>query len=399
MSPMVAMRTASEMASVETPSSAAMSVIGTTRSSGRSSSAVETTLTSIGMRLAWLVSSAATCVTAAASRPEATSWNWRWPLSCMNQKRMSGTPARLRLISSLTWACDSLRFSFGHQVDDERRLAHLAAGAQHASADDEYAPHLRPLADLLRQRIGDGARLLHARAGRQLDGQHRAAAVLRRQEARRQQIEAAHRAGEHKQAQSHRLVLMADRPVHHMRIGAQHARLFFLVTRRAHEIGRQQRRDEPRHQQREQHGEGHHQAELLEVLAGDAAHEADRHEHGDDGEGDGDHGQADLVGRLQRGAIGALAHAHVAHDVLDLDDGVVDEDAGDDGDGQQADQVEREAGHVERPEGRDDGQRQRDRRNQCGAPVAQEDEDHDDGQDGALDHGLHGRIRRRRACR
>src|SRR6185436_1786163 len=40
MSPMVAMRTASEMASVETPSSAAMSVIGTTRSSGRSSSAV-----------------------------------------------------------------------------------------------------------------------------------------------------------------------------------------------------------------------------------------------------------------------------------------------------------------------------------------------------------------------
>ena len=59
MSPMVAMRTASEMASVETPSSAAMSVIGTTRSSGRSSSAVETTLASSGMRLAWLVSSAA----------------------------------------------------------------------------------------------------------------------------------------------------------------------------------------------------------------------------------------------------------------------------------------------------------------------------------------------------
>ena len=55
MSPMVAMRTASEMASVETPSSAATSVIGTTRSSGRSSSAVDTTLESSGMRLAWLV--------------------------------------------------------------------------------------------------------------------------------------------------------------------------------------------------------------------------------------------------------------------------------------------------------------------------------------------------------
>ena len=69
MSPMVAMRTASEMASVETPSSAATSVIGTTRSSGRSSSAVETTLASSGMRLAWLVRSAAACATAAPSRP------------------------------------------------------------------------------------------------------------------------------------------------------------------------------------------------------------------------------------------------------------------------------------------------------------------------------------------
>ena len=73
MSPMVAMRTASDMASVETPSSAATSVIGTTRSSGRSSSAVDTTLAISGMRLAWLAISAAACVTAAASRPATTS--------------------------------------------------------------------------------------------------------------------------------------------------------------------------------------------------------------------------------------------------------------------------------------------------------------------------------------
>ena len=65
------------------------------------------------MRLAWLVSSAAKWLTAAPSRPEATSCNWRWPLSFRNQKRMSGTPARLRPISSRTWSWVSLRFSFG----------------------------------------------------------------------------------------------------------------------------------------------------------------------------------------------------------------------------------------------------------------------------------------------
>ncbi len=149
---------------------------------------------------------------------------------------------------------------------------------------------------------------------------------------------------------------------------------------------------EPRHQQREEHGERDHQAELLEVLAGDAAHEAHRHEHGDDGQRDGDDGQADLVGGLQRRAIGALAHAHVAHDVLDLDDRVVDQDAGDDGDGEQADEVEREARRIERPERRNDRQRQRDGRDQRRAPVAQEDEHHDDGEDGALDQRLHGRV-------
>ena len=113
---MVAMRTASEMASVETPSSAAMSLIGTTRSSGRSSSAVETTLASSGMRLAWLVSSAAAWLTAGPSRPEATSCSWRWPLSFRNQKRMSGTPARPRPISSRTLSWLRLRLSLGTRL-------------------------------------------------------------------------------------------------------------------------------------------------------------------------------------------------------------------------------------------------------------------------------------------
>src|SRR5262249_11353740 len=91
-------------------------------------------------------------------------------------------------------------------------------------------------------------------------------------------------------------------------------------------------------------------------------------------------------------AIGRLAHAHVAHDVLDLDDGVIHQYAGDDGDGQQTDEVQREAGRVDGPEGGDDRQRQGDGGNQRRAPVAQEQEHYDDGEDGALDQGLHGRV-------
>ena len=47
---------------------------------------------------------------------------------------------------------------------------------------------------------------------------------------------------------------------------------------------------------------------------------------------------------------------------------------------------------VDGPEGRDDRQRQRDGGDQRGAPVAQEDEHDDDGEDGALDQRLHGRV-------
>ena len=65
------------------------------RSSGRSSSAVETTLSSSGSRRAWLVRRAAPLETSSPSRPSTTTCNSRWPSSWRNQKRMSGLSARL----------------------------------------------------------------------------------------------------------------------------------------------------------------------------------------------------------------------------------------------------------------------------------------------------------------
>ena len=75
-----------------------------------------------------------------------------------------------------------------------------------------------------------------------------------------------------------------------------------------------------------------------------------------------------------KGAIRRLAHPHVAHDVFDLDDRIVDENAGDERDSEQADEIEREADRVHRPKGRDDRKRKRDRGDDGGAKVAQEDE-------------------------
>ena len=77
----------------------------------------------------------------------------------------------------------------------------------------------------------------------------------------------------------------------------------------------------------------------------------------------------------------------MAHDVLDLDNGVVDQDAGRQRDGEEADQVERESEQIHRPECREDRQRQRDRGDDGGANIAQEQQHDDDGEDGALEQG------------
>ena len=165
-----------------------------------------------------------------------------------------------------------------------------------------------------------------------------------------------------------------------------------MLVRRAQEVGGHHRRDETRDEQREHDGDRHRQAELTEVLPGDAAHEAHRREDRRDRERDCDHREPDLVGGLERSAIGGLAHAHMADDVLDLDDRVVDQNAGHERNGEEAHEVEREADRVHRPEGGDNGQRQRNRGDERGAHVAQEDEHDDDGESRALDQRLHGRM-------
>ena len=78
---------------------------------------------------------------------------------------------------------------------------------------------------------------------------------------------------------------------------------------------------------------------------GDAAHERHRDEHGADRQRRCDHREADLDGGVHRGLARLLAHAQVPHDVLHLDDRVVDEHADDERQRQQRQRVQREAEH------------------------------------------------------
>ena len=112
---------------------------------------------------------------------------------------------------------------------------------------------------------------------------------------------------------------------------------------RLQEIGRKHRRDEPRRDQREHHFRRDGEAELLEILAGDIADEAHRREDRDDGQADRDDRKADFSRGIHRRLIGRLAHADMADDIFDLDNGVIDENAGRQRDGEQAHEIKREA--------------------------------------------------------
>ena len=160
------------------------------------------------------------------------------------------------------------------------------------------------------------------------------------------------------------------------------------MPERAQEIGGDHRRhhacDRQAHQYRRHDGE----AEALEELTGDAGHKADRQEHRDDRHGRRQHRQPDFVSGVDRCLIGRFAHPHVPHDILDLDDRVVDQHAGDQAQGQERHAIERKAKQIEEPEGGYRRQRDRQRGNDRRAPVAQEHEHHDHRQERALDHRI-----------
>ena len=99
---------------------------------------------------------------------------------------------------------------------------------------------------------------------------------------------------------------------------------FFLGVRLQPARG-EHRREGEGNEQREQRGAGHHQAELAEEFADNAAHEGDRHENHHVHQRDAHGGQPDLRAPVDHRLLRRLAHREVPVNIFDHHDGVIDE--------------------------------------------------------------------------
>ena len=144
-----------------------------------------------------------------------------------------------------------------------------------------------------------------------------------------------------------------------------------LEEERGHD-GAQAQRDEGR----DDHRHGHRDGEFAEEAADDAAHQKERNEDRDEGKGDRYDGEPDLTRTLERRIERALPHLDVAEDVLEHDDGVVDDEADRDGERHEREVVDAVAEQVHGAERRDERERHGDARNDGRPGAAQEDEDH-----------------------
>ena len=142
---------------------------------------------------------------------------------------------------------------------------------------------------------------------------------------------------------------------------------FLPLRRHATSVGgsdQAQRRpggDDEGHQQREDHGGRGAHRDGAHVGAHEAADEGHGQDGGDDRQGGQDGRVADFVHRLdghrEAGAVVVLGQAEVADDVLHHHDGVVDQDADGEDEGEEGDAVEGVAVEVEDEQGQGQGDR------------------------------------------
>src|SRR5579862_1344390 len=141
-----------------------------------------------------------------------------------------------------------------------------------------------------------------------------------------------------------------------------------------------ERRQRERYESREEHGDDDRHRELVQEAPQDAAHEQNRDEHGGERQCHRHDREADLLRAVEGRLHPRLAHLHVARDVLEHHDGVVDDESDAQRQRHQRQVVYVVAERVHYGERAYDGQRQREARDQRGARAAQEYEDDEDDQ-------------------
>ena len=152
----------------------------------------------------------------------------------------------------------------------------------------------------------------------------------------------------------------------------------------------QHRRQRQRNESGNDNGDRDGDREFAEDAADHAAHQQHRDEHGNQREGDRHDGEADFARAFQRRLERPHAAFDVADDVLQHDDGVIDDEADRQSQRQQRHVVDGEAEQIHRRAGADQRHRHGERRNDGGRYFAQKQEDHhDDQRDGDRQGFLH----------
>ena len=143
------------------------------------------------------------------------------------------------------------------------------------------------------------------------------------------------------------------------------------------EHGRQSQGDD----RGEENGNGQRDCEFPEKTSGNITHEKKGDEHGHKGKSQGDDGESDLAGTDDGGLNGFHALLYIAGDILDDDDGVVDNESGGDDQGHEREVVEGKAREIHDAQRADEGQGDGHGGDHGGPRVAQEDPDDDDNED------------------
>ena len=120
--------------------------------------------------------------------------------------------------------------------------------------------------------------------------------------------------------------------------------------------------------------------ELAEQPPEDAGHQQDRQEYRDQRQAHRQYREADLLRAAAGRSEGRYAILDVPRDVLEHHDGIVDHEAGRDGQRHQRQVVQAEAEQIHDAESADQGHRHHHRRDQGGARIAQGNEHHEDHQ-------------------
>src|SRR5882757_7655729 len=125
-------------------------------------------------------------------------------------------------------------------------------------------------------------------------------------------------------------------------------------------------------------GDGEGDSKLAKQTADYVSHEEQRNQNGDQGDGERNDGEADLLGAFQRGLHRRRAFFDVTRNIFDHDDGVVDDESGGNGEGHQGEVVEAVAEGVHGGEGADEGEGHGDAGDDGRGEASKEEEHHHD---------------------